>query len=79
MPRVVMELGEFDNKSLDGKVRERVRQISIAASTTDELKQAVDAAQRKGWAPVELMRGTDVQTGWPCIWMSKLVGESATA
>lgn len=48
MPRVVMELGEFDNKSLDGKVRERVRQISIAASTTDELEQAVDAAQRKG-------------------------------
>lgn len=59
-------------------VGERVRQISIAASTTDELEQAVDAAQRKGWAPVELMRGTDVQTGWPCIWMSKLVGDTAT-
>ena len=73
-----MELGEFDNKSLDGKVRERVRQISIAASTTDELEQAVDAAQRKGWAPVEMMRGTDVETGWPCIWMSKLVGDTAT-
>lgn len=79
MPRVVMELGEFENKSLDGKVRDQVRQISIAASSTGELEQAVDAALRKGWAPVEMIRGTDVETGWPCIWMSKLVGESATA
>ena len=36
-----MELGEFDNKSLDGKVRERVRQISIAASTTEAAAAAV--------------------------------------
>ena len=28
-----MELGEFDNKSLDGKVRERVRQIKDKAIT----------------------------------------------
>lgn len=73
MARVVMELGEFDMKDMAGRVRGRVRQISIAATTETELEDAVEVARCRGWAPVELMRGIDVTTGWPSLWMSKQV------
>jgi hypothetical protein len=65
MARRVVELGVFR----DGTAH--MRWISIIAGSCDELDRAVEYARERGWEPIPLIEGVDVETGAPCLWMQK--------
>lgn len=47
------------------------RWLALAAHDDQELDALLARAALKGWTPIPLLAGTDPETGWPSVWVSK--------
>jgi hypothetical protein len=70
--RKVVDMGQL---LYDGRPH---RWLSISAKTNEELDELVLFAEGKGWSQDPFYQGTDVELGWPAVWMKKEVDPGHT-